>query len=163
MAAVSAWPAASVLGQTHVSHSTAAGGPAQPKFFTRAEFETLEALCSRIIPTDDTPGAREARVAQFIDAVVRDAPALQARYRDGLAWLDAEAQRKHKRRFVKLAAAQQDAILRVLSGSNDPFFPSVRSLTIDGFYTSKVGLKELGYEGNTYLAQFKGCTHPEHG
>ncbi len=185
-AGVASWPALTVLnsfGQGHQGHAghSALNAPAgnaktaapfRPAFFTAAEFATVSAVSERIIPTDQTPGAREAKVSEFIDLMVKETPELHAVYRQGLAWLDARAQQKHKLPFVKLPAAQQDALLRALaetketSPENEPgakFFRSVRELTIDGFYTSRVGLKELGYTGNSYLLEFKGCTHPKHG
>ena len=182
-AGAASWPTLVVLkgfGQGHAGHYGAKNAPAakagakkarpfQPAFFTAAEFA---AVSERIIPTDGTPGAREAKVSEFIDQMVKETPELHPLYRQGLAWLDAEARKKHQRPFVKLSAAEQDELLRVLAETKEPspenqagvkFFRSVRGLTIDGFYTSKVGLKELGYTGNTYLLEFKGCTHPEHG
>ncbi len=184
-AGVASWPVLTVLnsfGQGHAGHgakTTAAGkagakkaGLFRPAFFNAAEFAAVNAVSERIIPTDQTAGAREARVSEFIDLMVRETPGLHATYREGLAWLDADAKKKHQAPFVKLSAEQQDALLRGLSESKQSspeaepgvkFFRSIRSLTIDGFYTSKVGLKELGYTGNSYLSEFKGCTHPEHG
>ncbi len=184
-AGVAAWPALTVLNslaQGHAGHpapAEKAGAkkgakkepPFKPAFFSAREFAAVSAVCERIIPTDATPGAREARVAEFVDLMVSQQPELHGLYRKGLAWLEEEAQRRHKLAFVKLAAARQDAMLRSLGDVKEPapenipaqFFRSVRGLTVDGFYTSKVGLKDLGYIGNTYLLEYKGCTHPEHG
>lgn len=186
-AGAASWPALTVLNsfaQGHAGHHGAGekGGagkaaakkelPFQPAFFNEHEFATVSAITERIIPTDETPGAREARVSEFVDLMVKETPNLHAVYRQGLAWLDGEARKKHKQPFVKLSTAQQDALLRFLADLKEPspdneagfrIFRSIRGLTIDGFYTSKVGLKELGYTGNTYLLEYKGCTHPEHG
>ncbi len=172
-AGAASWPALKVLGQNpapaahqHAATQKAAsrGAAYKPAFFNAHEYATVGAVAERIIPTDETPGSREAQVAEFIDRMVNAQPDLHEVYRGGIAWLDAQ----EKTPFVKLAAKRQDEILRALSDSkeNDAparFFKSVRGLTIDGFYTSKVGLKELGYTGNSYLLEFKGCTHPEHG
>lgn len=184
MAVGAAWPALTVLNSFAQGHGGPHGGRTaaksaakkaaafRPAFFSAGEFATVSAVTERIIPTDETPGAREARVSEYVDVAVNETPELHAVYRQGLAWLDAEAVKKHKLPFVKLAAARQDALLRRLADVKEPspeneagvkFFRSVRGLTIDGFYTSKIGLKELGYSGNTYLLEFKGCTHPEHG
>ena len=144
----------------------------QPAFFNAHEFAIVSAVCERITPSDETPGAREARVSEFVDLMVSHTPKLHDVYRKGLAWLDQEAQKRHQLPFVKLPAAQQDAVLRLLAEVEEPspphkvavqFFRSVRKLTIDGFYTSKIGLRELGYVGNSYFLEYKGCTHSEHG
>ena len=187
VAGAASWPALTVLNsfaQGHAGHHVAgekagagkAGAkkepPFKPAFFNEREFATVSAVTERIIPTNETPGAREAKVSEFVDLMVKETPDLHAVYREGLAWLDEEARKKHKLPFVKLSAARQDALLRSLADLKEPspenetgfkFFRSIRGLTIDGFYTSKVGLKELGYIGNTYLLEYKGCTHPEHG
>lgn len=172
-AGAASWPAMNVLGQApHAGHHAAAAQaekaqPFHPSFFNEHEFATVAAVTERIIPTDETPGALEARVAEFVDFMVAKQPDLHETYRKGLAWLDSQA----KNPFVKLSGKQQDAILHTLADAKDVapemetasrFFRSIRGLTIDGFYTSKVGMKELGYTGNTYLSEFRGCTHPEH-
>lgn len=179
-AGAASWPALTVLGQAppHSGHHGAAADaknttakkepPFRPSFFNEHEFATVSAVTERIIPTDETPGAREAKVAEFVDLMVKNQPDLHSVYRNALVWLDAQREKP----FVTLAAKQQDEILRALADAKDVtpenetavrFFKSIRALTIDGFYTSKVGLKELGYTGNTYLSEFKGCTHLEHG
>ena len=80
------------------------GGPApgtvrpdvyRPQFFTPAEYATLERLTEMIIPSDDTPGAKEAGVAEFIDFMVWSDPGVQYRFRYGLIWLDSRAGALH--------------------------------------------------------------------
>ena len=94
-------------------------------------------------------------MAAYIDETVKNNAKLQPLYKEGIAALQ-------NRLFVTLPAARKDAILRKLDAAKDDFWKSIRRLTIDGFYTSKVGLKELGYTGKSFLTEFKGCTHPEH-
>lgn len=127
----------------------------KPVFFTPAEYACLEAVTARIIPSDGTPGAKEAGVAAFIDEAVQASTRLQELYRKGLEPLIAA-------RFTTLTPARQDSLLRKLDEEQGGFWKSVRRLTIDGFYTSKAGLKELGYSGKSFLTEFKGCRHPEH-
>jgi hypothetical protein len=129
-------------------------------------------LASLIIPTDETPGAREAKVSEYIDMIVGESDAdLKKIYVDGLAWLDKTSRERFNKAFIEASANQQIEILTEISQIKDPtpenqlqakFFKTVKNLTIDGFYTSKIGIEELGYIGNTVLDEFPGCTHPEH-
>lgn len=110
-------------------------------------------LSDLIIPRTDTPGAADADVPEFIDRQLSASPDLAATFRRGLATLGAD--------FAHLTYEKQVA---GLSGIGDtPFFRLIKELTIDGYYSSREGLvEELGWHGNTFLMEFKGCTHPEH-
>jgi hypothetical protein len=116
-------------------------------------------------------------VAAYIDTMVNEDRKLQDAYRQGLAWLDRTAKKKYRADFINLKPEQQTAILTAISspkskgsdskGSDDKvgvdFFKTIKNMTIDGYYTSKIGLiEELEYKGNDYLTEFPGCTHPEH-
>ena len=125
-----------------------------------------------IIPTDETPGAREAKVNEYIDMIVSEgSPSLKKLYRNGLEWLDKTSHLSHGKVFVELSNEQQVEILTEMSQIKNPsannqlqarFFKAIKEATIDGFYTSRIGLDELGYKGNGVLDEFPGCTHPEH-
>ena len=128
--------------------------PYTPVFFTAAEYACVDAIAARIIPSHDTPGAQEAGVAVYIDETVQQDPQLYELYRQGLAPFIAAG-------FVELSCADQDAVLKQLDEAS-PFWQSIRRLTIEGYYTSEIGLAELGYSGSTCRAEFTGCTHPEH-
>jgi hypothetical protein len=147
--------AIAVVGALHHHAEPPADTPYKAQFFTAAEYACVAAVAARIIPSDVTPGATEAGVAAYIDETVKNNAKLQPLYKEGIAALQ-------NRLFVTLPAARKDAILRKLDAAKDDFWKSIRRLTIDGFYTSKVGLKELGYTGKSFLTEFKGCTHPEH-
>ncbi len=96
-------------------------------------------LVDRIIPRTDTPGASDAHVPEFIDRKLSMDAALKERFLGGLRAFDG------------------------IFDENVPFCKLLKDMTIDGYYTSKEGLtQELGWHGNTYVADFKGCTHPEH-
>lgn len=159
--------------------------PESPRFFTAAEFETVKRLADLIIPATDSPGALAAGVPAYIDYVVSNNPRAQKLQRQGLAKLDAQARKQHRKRFVELAEAQQIAMLAPLceeadkapppegprTGGLSPrpawkapvsvkFFHAFKSMTADGFFTSKQGLVDtLHYSGNTVLAEFPSCTH----
>jgi hypothetical protein len=136
----------------------------KPKFFTKAELETVKLLVDLIIPRTDTPGAADAGVHQIIDTDITRNPADQARWRDGLTWIKQESGGKS---FAALTPEQQIAILtrasREGNGPGPKFFTLLKSATIDAYYSTREGLQtELGWNANTYLAEFKGCTHKEH-
>jgi gluconate 2-dehydrogenase gamma chain len=174
-------PAAEGPGAAHGHHSametTDRGpAPAAPQFFSPQEYRCVEALTELIIPTDDQPGAKEAQVARYIDFVVFSAaefqPQLQKEWTEGLALLDRLSQQAHSRAFSDLSPGQQEALLTEMSlPERDPnarhegfaFYRRVKEMTVEGFYTSKIGLVDvLGYQGRAYLTEFPGCTHPEH-
>ncbi len=130
--------------------SAAPAAPYRPAFFTNEEFACVEAMVDRIVP-----GSKQAAVAEFIDETVNRNVRLHDLYRAGLAPLVA-------RKFAELSPAEQDGVLAKLGEEGGAFWKSIRNLTIDGYYSSKAGLAELGYTGKSFLSEFKGCTHPEH-
>ncbi|HXA50874.1 MAG TPA: gluconate 2-dehydrogenase subunit 3 family protein, partial [Candidatus Acidoferrum sp.] len=82
-------------------------------------------------------------------------------FRAGMKAFDAAAQSRFGAAFPALTVTQQLELLN--ESAEDPFVRMIKGLTIDGYYSSKEGLsQELGWHGNTYLTEFKGCTHPEH-
>ena len=141
-------------------------GP-NPKALSASQFATLEALVEAIIPTDDrSPGAKQARVADYIDLLlVESPPELTLAWLGGLAAVDVEASRRFNVPFVKLNASQVDAILHDISANEknpkttlETFFVMTKNATIHGYYTSKIGIEqELRYKGNTFLREFVGC------
>jgi hypothetical protein len=122
------------------------------------------------------PGAREARVAEYIDFLVFSAaefkPELQKESTAGLALLDRVSKQKHGQPFGELSAAAQHDLLQEASlperdsTATHPayaFYRQVKGTTVGAFYSSKVGLIDvLGYQGRHFLPEFLGCTHPEH-
>ena len=152
----------------HAPAKTAQAKATAPKFFTAAEMAALGEISELIIPADErSGGAKAAGVPAFIDLMISESPAEQKKtWRDGLAAMDAKAGGS----FVKAGKDKQIAVLTEISKNEmkpstveEKFFKSVKNMTIDGYYTSKIGIHdELKYKGNTYLKEFKGCTHPEH-
>jgi hypothetical protein len=141
--------------------------PRQPKFFSKAEFETVSALAELIIPRTDTPGAKDVGAPYLMDERVPRDQARRKMWRDGLADLDKLARTKHGGNFAALPQDKQVEILTVLSKEKDTkgrrFFEMVKGATIDSYYETREGLtQELGWHGNQALTEFKGCTHPEH-
>ena len=177
MGAVSSLPilnnlASAEAHQHHVVAPMVAETVAKAPFFNKHQYATITELASLIIPTDETPGAREAKVNEYIDLIVGESAfEVQKVFLEGLAWLDKTSKDRHKKNFVDLSNAQQVGLLTEISKIKNPtpheatqekFFKAIKDMTIDGFYTSKIGIEELGYVGNTVLDEFPGCTHPEH-
>jgi hypothetical protein len=161
--------------QAH-AHSAAAAMAAQdwtPKVLTARQNDQVIVLTELIIPETDTPGAKAARVNRFIDTVLGQAPpANRDSFLRGLAWMDERSKALSGKDFLIASAAEQTALLTRLSkeGNQDKadrigidFFRAIKSMTIDGYYTSEIGLRqELGDDGQLFLPRFVGCTHPEH-
>jgi len=128
------------------------------KYFTDHELATITVLVDYIIPKDDVSGsASEAGVPDFIEFIVKDMPDYQIPMRGGLKWVDIRCQKKYGQAFVNCKPDQQIAILdeiafpskstpEVEQGVN--FFKTLRNLTASGFYTSRIGIDDLGYVGN---------------
>ncbi len=144
----------------------------RPQFFRTEQIRTLEALSETIIPADEhSPGARAARVWEYIDETVADADTrTKDLWTQGLTFLDGIAEREHGKNFEDCTADQQVALVERISQNEDAptrpedrFFVTAKRATIDGYYTSAIGIhQDLQYQGNTALAEFPGCTHPEH-
>ncbi len=145
-------------------------GPYVPQFFEAGEYAMVARLAELIIPSDGSPGAREAGVSEFIDFMVASDPGVQFRFRYGLAWLDAHARRVDGRPFLDLAEARQTETLKRLAytdrfreGDEEgrEFFMLVRRYTVMGFYSSRVGLEALDDPGLKFYSESPGCPHPD--
>jgi hypothetical protein len=159
----------------HAHHAAQATAPAkaQPlKFFTEDENRAVIEMSERIIPADDhSPGAKAAKVSEYIDLIVSESPEpTKQTWREGLAAIDKMSRDKFGKSFADATADQQIELLREISKNErspqtveERFFRTIKYATIDGYYTSEIGIQqELHYKGNTYLKEFTGCTHPEH-
>jgi gluconate 2-dehydrogenase gamma chain len=144
--------------------------PAQykPQFFSEQEYPLVERLTELIIPSDETPGAHEAGVAEFVDFMVAQDTDQQYKLRTGLTWLNAHSERMMAKPFLALTQEQQAALLEPLAyktkyrpGEEDgrAFFRAFRELTIMGFYSSEVGYKELDNPALRFYAESPACPH----
>lgn len=160
----------------HIGNAALQIKPAEyrPQFFTPKEYATVERLAEIILPSDATPGAKEAGVAEFIDFMVAHTPEVQYPFRTGLTWLNARAEQTSGKRFMELTAEQQNAML-VSLGFKDKaradeedgrkFFAVMREYTVTGFYTSEIGYKELDNPALKFYSESPECPHkddPEH-
>jgi len=132
---------------------------AQGKFFTDHEMATITVLGDIIIPKDDISGsASDAKVPEFIDFIVQDMPQHQLPMRGGLRWLDMQCLKRYEKAFKDCNQQQQIEMVDQIAYPNKAkpemkqgvvFFSLMRNLTTSGFYTSEIGVKDLGYAGNT--------------
>jgi hypothetical protein len=139
----------------------------KPKFFTAHEYQTVRVLVDIIIPRDERSGsATDAGVPEFMDFIVLDQPTRQTAMRGGLAWLDLECQRRFAKTFVGSTDAERTAVLDDIAWPHKAapafshgvaFFNSFRDLTASGFWTSKIGMADLQYMGNTFVPEWTGC------
>lgn len=141
----------------------------RPKFFTAHDYKTLQALCQAILPADaDSGGAIEAGAPEFIDLLTSENKDYQLALGGGLMWLDSTCSDRYRKVYIDCAPEQQKEILDKISyranAVADPslnqavaFFSFLRNMTADGFFTSEIGIKYLGYIGNAFLKEFPGC------
>ncbi len=144
-------------------------GAYTPKFFDTHAYKTLQALCETILPADaDCGGAIEAGAPEFIDLLTSENESYQATLGGGLKNLDALCTTRYGKAWIECAPQQQTEMLDLIAYRRNAaqdeslthaveFFSLLRNMTADGFFTSKIGIKYLGYKGNTYLPEFPGC------
>jgi hypothetical protein len=145
---------------------------AKGRFFTDHEMATITVLGDIIIPKDEISGsASDAKVPEFIDFIVKDMPSHQVPMRGGLRWLDMESFKRFEKSFTDCNQTQQLEIVddiaypeieyeenkkKITKGKKAKpgmeqgisFFKLMRNLTATGFYTSQIGVKDIGYAGN---------------
>lgn len=139
----------------------------QPVFFTAHEWETVRVLVDLVIPADDRSGsATEAGVPEFIDFILDDTPGMRTPMRGGLAWLDTECRRRFERTFVECSEAERNEVLDDIAWPERAapeyeygvaFFNRFRDLTASGFFSSRMGVEDLQYEGNAAIREWTGC------
>lgn len=149
--------------------SASASGKYEPKFFSAHAYETLVVLCDTIIPKDEhSGGAVEAGAPEFIDLLTSENPEYAASLGGGLAWLDNFCTDRYENSYLACTPEQRKEVLDLIAfrknGKKDPtltqgirFFSFLRDMTCDGFYTSKIGIADLKYIGNTVVHEFPGC------
>jgi hypothetical protein len=140
-----------------------------PKYFSASQYATLLVLCDTIIPKDEkSGGAVEAGAPEFIDLLTSENPKYQLKLGGGLFWLDGFCTDRFGKVFLDCSPEQKKEVLDLIAfrknAKEDPslsqgvaFLAFLRDLTCDGYYTSKIGIADLGYIGNTSLREFPGC------
>lgn len=153
-------------------HNEKAASPAgkyAPKYFSSHQYELLTTLCDTIIPKDEkSGGAVEAGAPEFIDLLTSENEEYQVALGGGLQWLDSFCSDRYSELFLDCTPEQRKAVLDMIAFRKNTkqdlalsqgvaFFAFLRRLTCDGFYTSKIGIADLQYIGNTALREFPGC------
>jgi hypothetical protein len=152
--------------------SLASKGPFKPVSFSAKEYRTIQVLADLIIPADDKSGnATQAGVPEYIDEVAsdperKDRGRLAAQIHGGIAWLNLEAKRRFHSDFATCKPDQQKLIVDLIAypakaapehSQAVAFFNRFRDLTASGFYTSKIGIKDLQFKGNQMVSHWDGC------
>lgn len=172
----------SMAGMAAPAQTSEAAGPYKLQYLTEHEYKTVSVLSDWIIPADEKSGsATQAGVPEFIDdwlefkktvpSMSQDGErftysTLAEEIRGGLTWLDIECNRQFGHDFVDCSRAQQQQMLDRIAfpsraSRNDAahvrFFNQFRDLVVSGFFSSKMGVQDLQYMGNTMVAEWKGC------
>jgi gluconate 2-dehydrogenase gamma chain len=151
--------------------AAAPAGAYTPKFFSPHDYKTLQTLCQTIIPGDaDSGGAIEAGAPEFIDLLTSENPDYQRILGGGLLWLDSTCSDRYdnvnvyldcspeqQKEVLDLIAYRKNAVANPALNTGVEFFSFLRNMTADGFFTSEIGIKYLGYIGNAFLKEFPGC------
>ncbi len=147
----------------------------EPQFFKPEEYRTIDIVSELIIPRDESPGAHDAGVSEFIDFMAAHGEEeLHRPMREGLAWLHQTARTTFGQPFAHVTSDQQAALLRKVAYRNEglqpdlqgqSFFQLIRRYTVMGYYTSRAGLEQLDFPGLRLYTQSPECPHkddPEH-
>ena len=158
-------PAAAQHVHSMAADEKASTGVYKAKALNPHEYQTMEKLADLIIPPDDkSPGATASGACEFIDLLASQNPRLLEIYTGGIGWLDRAMQRRYSTDFLNAQPNQQTALLDLIAydknesarlGPGIKFFEWARQMVVDAYYTSAIGIKALGYMGNTAVAKFE--------
>jgi gluconate 2-dehydrogenase gamma chain len=143
------------------------GSAFDPRFFTAQEWALVRVLVDLIIPRDERSGsATDAGVPEFMDFILMEYPNQQLAIRGGLAWLDRHTRMRFGRAFVAATPTERTSVLDEIAwpararpevAQGVAFFNRFRDFTASGFFSSRVGVQDLRYLGNTAVAEWNGC------
>lgn len=129
------------------------------KFLTPTEMKMVTVLGDIIVPADAVSGsASQAGVPAFIEFILKDKPEMQTPMRGGLKWLDVQCLKMFEKTFLECTSSQKLQLIDLIAypkqakpeySQGVKFFSLIRNLTLTGFYTSQMGINDLGYKGNT--------------
>jgi hypothetical protein len=148
-----------------------AGVKSPGRFFTPAQHALVEELSETIIPADShSGGAKAAKVADYIEQFLLESTddVEKTTWREGLPLMEVMSLHYNGKSFMDSSSEERVAVLTVLSKNEHMtdlpevrFFRTLKSMTIEGYYTSKIGIHDdLEYKGNRMLAEFVGCDDP---
>ena len=149
-------------------HTRRATQAPQLRFFTEHEWETVRVLVDLVIPRDERSGsATDAQVPEFMDFILAENEGMQTPMRGGLAWIDLQCRRRYQKTFVESTEAVRRGVLDDIAwparakpehSQGAAFFSSFRDLTSSGFWSSKMGVEDLRYIGNSTSSEWTGCS-----
>ena len=158
-------PAAAQHVHSVAAEEKASTGIYKAKALNPHEYQTLERLADLILPSDErSPGAVSSGACEFIDLLASQNLRLLEIYTGGIGWLDQTMRRRYATDFIKATPNQQTALLDLIAyrknessdlGPGIEFFDWARRMVVDAYYTSPVGIKAVGYMGNTSVAKFE--------
>jgi len=138
-----------------------------PTFFSPHEYDTVKLLADLVIPADERSGsATDAGAPEFMDFILTTYPDNQGAVRGGLAWMDNECRDRYGQPFLGCTAAQRTTLLDEIAWPSKAkpelshgvtFFNRFRDMTASAFFSSKLGVEDLQYKGNTFVPEWKGC------
>jgi hypothetical protein len=147
--------------------SVATGAAYEPKIYSPHEWATVQMLVDYVIPKDAKSGsATDAAVPEFMDTMLDLEPNMRTANRGGLAWIDHQCHLRFDKDFVDCTDAQRRQLLddiayprraRPEMTAGASWFNSFRDFTASGFFTSEMGVNDLGYQGNTAVPEWTGC------
>jgi len=123
-------------------------------FFTKGEMQKIKTLADLILPPSTTGNIEQAEVPEFIEFIVKDVPSLQKTIREGLNWIDIYCKNNFNKTFIESTQNEQKEIMdsiafpKNIKTKEEMFFSTFRDLVVTGYFTSEVGIKDLGYKGN---------------
>lgn len=152
---------------TDLMRSTSGRDRATPRIYTEHEWQTVRILVDYIFPADERSGsATDAKVPEFMDTMLYLEPGMRTAHRGGLAWLDTECRERFGGNFIAITDTQRREMLDLIAwparapeelSHGVQWFNSFRDLSATGFWTSEIGIKDLGYMGNTPVMEWTGC------
>lgn len=123
-------------------------------FFTKDEIQKIKTLANLILPPSPIGNIEQAEVIEFIEFIVKDVPSLKKTIRNGLYWIDDYCKNNFNKTFIESNQNEQKRVLDLVAfpknnkTKEEIFFSTFRDLVITGYFTSEVGIKDLGYKGN---------------
>jgi hypothetical protein len=147
--------------------AAAAGAAYTPKVYSAHEWATVQVLVDYVIPKDAKSGsATDAAVPEFMDTMLDLEPNMRTANRGGLAWIDHQSHQRFDKDFIDCSDAQRRQLLDDIAfprqakpeiAAGVSWFNAFRDFTATGFFTSEMGVNDLGYEGNTAVPEWTGC------
>jgi hypothetical protein len=151
----------------HKTQHATPNTPFDPRFFNPAELAVVTVLGDMVIPKDEKSGAAsDAKVPEYMDFICAEYPSTANWMRAGLSWIDGDSVGRFQKGFADLTDDQRAAIVNDIAwparalpanAAGARFFNRFRDLTASGFWSSRLGVDDLQYQGNTFVMQWNGC------